>query len=186
MTLIKRHGGGIPTDAVCQTLKIHKLPHKWKFSRIKLSISYSDFCRSVWFGVSQASQGLIFPFAGGCSSWSGQPGQTAAGAGEEGSRAGAEGAGVAEQECGHSNQRRWWAAGYDVQKNWNSSQDVDPSRLILFIIIMSFCLTAKENNWPPLPRFSPIKPCFYQDFELDIPEEYRRICKRMYYLWMCE
>ncbi|XP_075875117.1 secretory carrier membrane protein 2, like [Nelusetta ayraudi] len=43
---------------------------------------------------------------------------------------------------------------------------------------------VKDNNWPPLPKFSPIKPCFYQDFEEDIPEEYRRICKRMYYLWM--
>ncbi|KAF3686685.1 Secretory carrier-associated membrane protein 2 [Channa argus] len=43
---------------------------------------------------------------------------------------------------------------------------------------------AKENNWPPLPTFFPVKPCFYQDFEEDIPEEYRRICKRMYYLWM--
>ncbi|CAJ1049284.1 secretory carrier membrane protein 2%2C like [Xyrichtys novacula] len=42
----------------------------------------------------------------------------------------------------------------------------------------------RENNWPPLPKFFPVKPCFYQDFEGDIPEEYRRICKRMYYLWM--
>ncbi|KAM8894399.1 secretory carrier membrane protein 2, like [Spinachia spinachia] len=41
-----------------------------------------------------------------------------------------------------------------------------------------------ENNWPPLPSFSPVKPCFYQDFEAEIPEDYRRICKRMYYLWM--
>ncbi|XP_062289210.1 secretory carrier membrane protein 2, like [Scomber scombrus] len=45
-------------------------------------------------------------------------------------------------------------------------------------------LGTKENNWPPLPKFFPVKPCFYQDFEQDIPEEYRRICKRMYYLWM--
>ncbi|XP_026176279.1 secretory carrier membrane protein 2, like [Mastacembelus armatus] len=43
---------------------------------------------------------------------------------------------------------------------------------------------AKENNWPPLPTFFPVKPCFYQDFEEEIPEDYRRICKRMYYLWM--
>eukprot|EP00066_Takifugu_rubripes_P018971 XP_011608237.1 PREDICTED: secretory carrier-associated membrane protein 2-like isoform X1 [Takifugu rubripes] len=43
---------------------------------------------------------------------------------------------------------------------------------------------VKENNWPPLPNFSPVKPCFYQDFEEEIPEEYRRICRRMYYLWM--
>lgn len=48
------------------------------------------------------------------------------------------------------------------------------------------CLpSVKENNWPPLPNFSPVKPCFYQDFEEEIPEEYRRICRRMYYLWMC-
>ncbi|XP_020788048.1 secretory carrier membrane protein 2, like [Boleophthalmus pectinirostris] len=43
---------------------------------------------------------------------------------------------------------------------------------------------VKENNWPPLPKFFPVKPCFYQDFEEEIPEEYRRICRRMYYLWM--
>ncbi|XP_076012457.1 secretory carrier-associated membrane protein 2-like [Genypterus blacodes] len=43
---------------------------------------------------------------------------------------------------------------------------------------------TKENNWPPLPKIFPVKPCFYQDFEEDIPDEYRRICKRMYYLWM--
>ncbi|XP_061617121.1 secretory carrier membrane protein 2, like isoform X1 [Phyllopteryx taeniolatus] len=43
---------------------------------------------------------------------------------------------------------------------------------------------VNENNWPPMPKFFPVKPCFYQDFEADIPEEYRRICKRMYYLWM--
>ncbi|KAG7327262.1 hypothetical protein KOW79_008868 [Hemibagrus wyckioides] len=43
---------------------------------------------------------------------------------------------------------------------------------------------GKENNWPPLPRFFPVKPCFYQDFEEEIPLEYQRICKMMYYLWM--
>ncbi|XP_071348409.1 secretory carrier-associated membrane protein 2 [Trachinotus anak] len=44
--------------------------------------------------------------------------------------------------------------------------------------------TGKENNWPPLPRSFPIKPCFYQDFSEDIPPEYQRVCKMMYYLWM--
>ncbi|KAL2088757.1 hypothetical protein ACEWY4_015656 [Coilia grayii] len=41
-----------------------------------------------------------------------------------------------------------------------------------------------ENNWPPLPRFFPIKPCFYQDFDEEIPVEHQRVCKMMYYLWM--
>uniref|UniRef100_A0A8C1UPK5 Secretory carrier-associated membrane protein n=1 Tax=Cyprinus carpio TaxID=7962 RepID=A0A8C1UPK5_CYPCA len=43
---------------------------------------------------------------------------------------------------------------------------------------------GKENNWPPLPKFFPIKPCFYQDFNEEIPVEYQRVCKMMYYLWM--
>ncbi|XP_054633706.1 secretory carrier-associated membrane protein 2 [Dunckerocampus dactyliophorus] len=44
--------------------------------------------------------------------------------------------------------------------------------------------TGKENNWPPLPKSFPIKPCFYQDFSEEIPTEYQRVCKMMYYLWM--
>ncbi|XP_076847101.1 secretory carrier-associated membrane protein 2 [Brachyhypopomus gauderio] len=44
--------------------------------------------------------------------------------------------------------------------------------------------TGKENNWPPLPKSFPIKPCFYQDFSEEIPQEHQRICKMMYYLWM--
>lgn len=43
---------------------------------------------------------------------------------------------------------------------------------------------VKENNWPPLPTFFPIKPCFYQDFSEEIPPEYQRVCKNIYYLWM--
>ncbi|XP_023840679.1 secretory carrier-associated membrane protein 2 [Salvelinus sp. IW2-2015] len=44
--------------------------------------------------------------------------------------------------------------------------------------------TGKENNWPPLPKIFPIKPCFYQDFSEEIPVEYQRVCKMIYYLWM--
>ncbi|KAG7468284.1 hypothetical protein MATL_G00141390 [Megalops atlanticus] len=44
--------------------------------------------------------------------------------------------------------------------------------------------TGRENNWPPLPSICPVKPCFYQDFNEDIPLEYQRVCKMMYYLWM--
>lgn len=42
----------------------------------------------------------------------------------------------------------------------------------------------KENNWPPLPSFCPIRPCFYQDFSEEIPLEYQRVCKMMYYMCM--
>ncbi|KAL3061114.1 hypothetical protein OYC64_009346 [Pagothenia borchgrevinki] len=44
--------------------------------------------------------------------------------------------------------------------------------------------TGKPNNWPPLPKSFPIKACFYQDFSEEIPPEYQRVCKMMYYLWM--
>ncbi|XP_051548677.1 secretory carrier-associated membrane protein 2-like [Myxocyprinus asiaticus] len=44
--------------------------------------------------------------------------------------------------------------------------------------------TGKQNNWPPLPKMFPIKPCFYQDFSEEIPPEHQRLCKMIYYLWM--
>ncbi|XP_062926894.1 secretory carrier-associated membrane protein 5 isoform X1 [Mobula hypostoma] len=40
-----------------------------------------------------------------------------------------------------------------------------------------------ENNFPPLPKFIPLKPCFYQDFN-EIPDQHRVLAKRIYYLWM--
>uniref|UniRef100_A0A672KLT6 Secretory carrier-associated membrane protein n=1 Tax=Sinocyclocheilus grahami TaxID=75366 RepID=A0A672KLT6_SINGR len=43
---------------------------------------------------------------------------------------------------------------------------------------------GKQNNWPPFPKFFPIKPCFYQDFSEEIPQEHHRLCKMIYYLWM--
>lgn len=46
--------------------------------------------------------------------------------------------------------------------------------------------TVRENNWPPLPFWCPVKPCFYQDFSVEIPADYQRICKMLYYLWMRE
>uniref|UniRef100_A0A8C2KA35 Secretory carrier-associated membrane protein n=1 Tax=Cyprinus carpio TaxID=7962 RepID=A0A8C2KA35_CYPCA len=45
-------------------------------------------------------------------------------------------------------------------------------------------MQGKQNNWPPLPKFFPIKPCFYQDFSEEIPQEHQRLCKMIYYLWM--
>lgn len=45
-------------------------------------------------------------------------------------------------------------------------------------------MAGKENNFPPLPRFVPLKPCFYQDFSDEIPVEHLTLVKRIYRLWM--
>ncbi|XP_046300224.1 secretory carrier-associated membrane protein 4 isoform X1 [Marmota monax] len=43
---------------------------------------------------------------------------------------------------------------------------------------------GKENNFPPLPRFLPLKPCFYQDVASEIPAEHQVLVKRIFRLWM--
>jgi len=43
---------------------------------------------------------------------------------------------------------------------------------------------ARQNNFPPLPEKCCVQPCFYQDFELDIPLEFQRMVKIVYYLWI--
>ncbi|CAO2641409.1 Secretory carrier-associated membrane protein 4 [Lemmus lemmus] len=42
----------------------------------------------------------------------------------------------------------------------------------------------RGNNFPPLPRFVPLKPCFYQDISEEIPVEHQVLVKRIYRLWM--
>jgi len=42
----------------------------------------------------------------------------------------------------------------------------------------------RVDNFPPLPQCCPCKPCFFQDFSVDIPAEFQRIVKIMYYLWL--
>jgi len=42
----------------------------------------------------------------------------------------------------------------------------------------------RKNNFPPLPDRCCVQPCFYQDFAVDIPLEFQRIVKTLYYLWL--
>ena len=44
------------------------------------------------------------------------------------------------------------------------------------------------NNFPPLPNWcpGPLKPCFYQDIGREIPVEFQKWVRVLFYLWICK
>uniref|UniRef100_A0A3B5LN50 Secretory carrier-associated membrane protein n=1 Tax=Xiphophorus couchianus TaxID=32473 RepID=A0A3B5LN50_9TELE len=45
-------------------------------------------------------------------------------------------------------------------------------------------LLERANNFPPLPTFLRIKPCFYQNIDEEIPAPHKQLVQRVYKLWM--
>jgi len=53
--------------------------------------------------------------------------------------------------------------------------------------IDAMCYSAeRKNNFPPLPSWCPVQPCFYQDLSVEIPLEFQRIVRLAYYFWIGE
>lgn len=45
-------------------------------------------------------------------------------------------------------------------------------------------MADRTNNFPPLPQFLKVKPCFYQNIEEEIPANHQQLVRRIYILWM--
>jgi len=44
--------------------------------------------------------------------------------------------------------------------------------------------TQRAHNWPPVPDFVPIEPCFYQDIDVEIPVQFQETVRTVYYVYL--
>ncbi|CAD5206884.1 unnamed protein product [Bursaphelenchus okinawaensis] len=42
----------------------------------------------------------------------------------------------------------------------------------------------RPHNWPPLPSFVPVEPCFYQDIDVEVPVQFQETVKMVYYTYL--
>lgn len=74
-----------------------------------------------------------------------------------------------------------------VKPERHFQKDVEVTHKLDFDFFFFFsAIVGRKNNWPPLPERFPVAPCFYHDITVDIPVEFQKTVKIMYYLWMCK
>jgi hypothetical protein len=44
--------------------------------------------------------------------------------------------------------------------------------------------SQNPHNWPPLPSFIPVEPCFYQDIDVEIPSQFQETVRLVYYVFL--
>ncbi|KAG8126871.1 hypothetical protein E2320_021960 [Naja naja] len=73
-----------------------------------------------------------------------------------------------------------------ISESFRWLRETDPALhdLTLFDKALKEGMAEKVNNFPPLPKFIPLKPCFYQNFTDEIPIDYQTLVRRIYRLWM--